>query len=318
MRNYRLGKLFFMNSEAGQSPHQRRIVDAHHHLWDLSKNYHPWLCDATPIPFRYGDYTAIRKNYLLADYLNDAQNYQIQGSVYVETEWDPLDDKGEALYFAEMRKVQRLPTVAVMHVRLDDLDAEEKLEFQSQFNFVRSIRHKPKAHANPGSNEPGGMENVQWRIGFDSLSRLGLRFDLQTPWWHMHEAHALASAYPETSIIINHSGLPADRSSSGLLQWKQAMQKVSECPNVSIKISGIGIPKSPWTIAANGRIVETLIELFGIARCMFASNFPVDKVCASFDEIYGGFEKIVASFTEQEKDMLFRSNANRIYAMGLE
>jgi predicted TIM-barrel fold metal-dependent hydrolase len=51
---------------------------------------------------------------------------------------------------------------------------------------------------------------------------------------------------------------------------------------------------------------------------MFASNFPVDKVCASFDEIYGGFEKIVASFTEQEKDMLFRSNANRIYAMGLE
>ena len=63
---------------------------------------------------------------------------------------------------------------------------------------------------------------------------------------------------------------------------------------------------------------ETLIELFGTARCMFASNFPVDKVCASFDEIYGGFEKIVASFTEQEKDMLFRSNANRIYAMGLE
>ena len=108
MRNYRLGKLFCMNSGAGQSPRQRRIVDAHHHLWDLSKNYHPWLCDATPIPFRYGDYKAIRKNYLLADYLNDAQNYQIQGSVYVETEWDPLDDKGEALYFAEMRKVQRL------------------------------------------------------------------------------------------------------------------------------------------------------------------------------------------------------------------
>ena len=62
-----------MNSGAGQSPRQRRIVDAHHHLWDLSKNYHPWLCDATPIPFRYGEYTAIRKNYLLPDYLNDAK-----------------------------------------------------------------------------------------------------------------------------------------------------------------------------------------------------------------------------------------------------
>jgi predicted TIM-barrel fold metal-dependent hydrolase len=96
------------------------------------------------------------------------------------------------------------------------------------------------------------------------------------------------------------------------------MQKVSECPNVALKISGISIPKSSWNIETNRWIVETLIELFGIARCMFASNFPVDKVCASFDEIYGGFEKIVANFAEQEKDMLFRSNANRIYAMGLE
>ena len=69
---------------------------------------------------------------------------------------------------------------------------------------------------------------------------------------------------------------------------------------------------------SNDKLNETLIELFGITRCMFASNFPVDKVCASFDEIYGGFEKIVASFSEQEKDMLFRSNANRIYDMGLE
>jgi len=307
-----------MHSGVGPLPRQRRIVDAHHHLWDLSKNYHPWLCDATPIPFRYGDYTAIRKNYLLPDYLTDAQNYHVQGSVYVETEWDPLDTQGEVHYVAEILRIQRLPTVAVMHVRLDDTDAAEKLQFHSQFNFVRSIRHKPKAHAQPGNNAPGGMEDTQWRKGFEALGRLGLRFDLQTPWWHMHEAYALACAYPETSIIINHSGLPADRSSAGLHHWKQTMQKVSGCPNVSIKISGIGVPQSPWTVAANGGIVETLIDLFGITRCMFASNFPVDKVCATFDEIYGGFEKIVAGFTEQEQDMLFRSNANRIYAMGLE
>ena len=307
-----------MNSEVGQSPRQRKIIDAHHHLWDLSKNYHPWLCDAKLIPFRYGDYTTIRKNYLLPNYLSDAQHYQIQGSVYVETEWDPLDYKGEVLYISELLKTQRLPTVAVMHVKLDDINVEEKLLYQCQFDFVRSIRHKPKAHPYPGNNEPGGMENPQWLIGFEYLSRLGLRFDLQTPWWHMREAYALACAYPYTSIIINHSGLPADRSIDGLHHWKQAMQRVSECPNVSIKISGICTPKNPWTVEANKWIVQTLIELFGITRCMFASNFPVDKVCASFDEIYGGFEKIVASFTHQEKDMLFRTNANRIYAMGLE
>lgn len=306
-----------MVSLSSPSSHPRKIVDAHHHFWDLSLNYHPWLCDTQLIAFRYGDYSAIRQNYLLDTYLLDSKNYVVQGSVYVETEWDPKDLRGEVLYVSKLMKSQALPSVAVMHVRLDDEDAEAQLEFQSAFDFVKSIRHKPTANARPGNNESGGMENTQWRRGFSALSRLGLRFDLQTPWWHMHEAHSLACDFPDTTIIINHSGLPADRTPTGLHNWKEAMRLVSECPNIFIKISGIGVPQQAWTVASNGWIVETLIELFGVHRCMFASNFPVDKVCASFDEIYGGFEQIVASFSDSEQDMLFRSNANRIYDMGL-
>jgi predicted TIM-barrel fold metal-dependent hydrolase len=95
------------------------------------------------------------------------------------------------------------------------------------------------------------------------------------------------------------------------------MQSVSECPNVAIKISGIGVPQQHWTVEANAWIVTTLIEQFGVNRCMFASNFPVDKVCASYDEIFSGFEQIVSDFSVTEQDMLFRSNANKIYDMGL-
>jgi predicted TIM-barrel fold metal-dependent hydrolase len=69
--------------------------------------------------------------------------------VYVETEWDPNDSKGEVQYIHELRKLQALPTVAVMHVRLNDIDAEQKLEFHSAFDFVKSIRHKPKSNAKP-------------------------------------------------------------------------------------------------------------------------------------------------------------------------
>jgi predicted TIM-barrel fold metal-dependent hydrolase len=296
---------------------QRVIVDAHHHFWDLSKNYHPWLCDPKPIAFRYGDYSSIQKNYLQQDFLTDSKNYIVQGSVYVETEWDPSDSKGEARYVAELKKKQRLPSVAVMHVRLDDQDAQAKLEFQCEFDFVKSIRHKPKSHPKPGQSDAGGMANKQWRNGFAALSRLGLHFDLQTPWWHMHEAQELAKDFPHTQIIINHSGLPADRTETGLSEWKKAMQGVSECPNVAIKISGIGVPQQHWTVEANAWIVTTLIEQFGINRCMFASNFPVDKVCASYDEIFSGFEQIVSDFSVTEQDMLFRSNANKIYDMGL-
>jgi len=303
--------------EPSPTPVRRRIVDAHHHFWDLGRNRHPWLCDEPPIAFRYGDYRALRRNYLKADYLADAAGYAVQGTVYVETEWDPADPRGEMHYVAELVAQTGLPTVAVAHARLDAPDAAALLEWQAALPFVRSIRHKPRAHPAAGNAAPGGMEDKAWRAGFARLAPLGLRFDLQTPWWHMHEAARLARDHPGTAIVINHAGLPADRSEAGLTGWRTAMAQVAACPNVCVKISGIGVPGQAWTAEANRAVVLTLIELFGVPRCMFASNFPVDGLCGSFDEIFGGFEAIVADLSPDEQDALFRRNAIGHYAMGL-
>ncbi len=295
----------------------RQIIDAHHHFWDLDKNYHPWLCDSKPIAFRYGSYEAIRKNYSQADYLNDARHFQVQGSVYVETEWDSSDHEGEMKYVDALRQTQRLPTVAVAHVRLDDADVKKKLEYQQSFSFVRSVRHKPRANIRANETQPGGMMDSQWRQGFSALGALGLRFDLQTPWWHMHEATQLAKTFPNVPIIINHAGLPSNREEQAIQSWKKAMKAVSAVDQVTVKISGIGLPAHKWTAESNSQVVLSLIEMFGVNRCMFASNFPVDSLCASFDDIFIGFETIVKDFSEVEKDALFRTNANRIYDMGL-
>lgn len=297
----------------------RRIIDAHHHLWDLSLGRQPWLCQEPPIAFRYGDYRAIRRNYLANDYQEDARtaSMELQGSVYVETEWASDDPRGEVDYVASLKAAQPLPTVMVAHVRLDGPGAIDHLAHHAAYSFVRSIRHKPRSHAQPGGCGPGGMADPDWRAGYAHLARLGLRFDLQTPWWHMDEAVDLARDFPDTNIIVNHAGLPADRSDQGLTAWSQAMTRLSACPNVFMKISGIGVPGQPWTAQANRRIVEHLIATFGIARCMFASNFPVDSLCGSFSDIFQGFEAIVAGFSADEQDALFRRNAIRIYDMGL-
>lgn len=295
----------------------RRIVDAHHHLWDLGRNRHPWLCDEPPIAFRYGDYRSLRRNYLRGDYLGDSAGYEVQGTVYVETEWDPADPRGEMRYVETLIRETGLPTVAVAHTRLDAREAAELLAYHAAFPFVRSIRHKPRASPRPSMAEPGGMTDPAWRSGFAHLAPLGLRFDLQTPWWHMAEAAALARDFPGTDIIINHAGLPADRSPEGLAGWRAAMAEVAACANVFVKISGIGVPGQAWTAQANRPIVHHLIEVFGVTRCMFASNFPVDSLCGGFDQIFGGFEEIVADFTADEQEALFRRNAIRIYDMGL-
>ena len=293
----------------------RVIIDAHHHVWDPTRNYHPWLNDEPPIPFRYGDYSSIRRPYLPADYRADAAPWTIAASVYVETEWNPKDPTGEMDYVAELIAKDGLPTVAVAQAWLDRDDAVAVLDSHAARPFVRSVRHKPRANASPRDGAPGGMMEAKWREGFARLSPLGLRFDLQTPWWHLGEAAKLATDFPDTQIILNHTGLPADRSGEGLAGWRAAMEQFADCPNVAVKISGIGQLGLPWTIAANRSIILTTIETFGLERCMFASNFPVDRVCASFADIYGGFQEIVADFSGEEQDALFMDNARRIYAI---
>jgi predicted TIM-barrel fold metal-dependent hydrolase len=291
------------------------IADAHQHFWDLEQNYHPWLCDQPPVPFRYGDYGAIRRRYLPADYLADAGAHQVVKSVYVEAEWDPADPVGEARYIGRVRKENGFPTVMVGQAWLHREDCPAVLEQLRDFDFVRGIRHKPRANASPADAAPGGMSDPAWRRGFARLAALGLRFDLQTPWWHLAEAADLARTFPDTAIILNHTGLPSDRSAGSLAAWNEALATLAACPNAMIKISGLGQAGRPWTVDANRPVVLAAIETFGVERAMFASNFPVDSLCATFDSIFTGFRRIVADFPEHEQRALFHDNAVRIYAM---
>jgi predicted TIM-barrel fold metal-dependent hydrolase len=289
------------------------IVDAHQHFWDPTRNYHPWLCDEPPIAFRYGDYRSLRRPYLPPHYRADAAPFEVSHSVYIETEWDPTDAVGEMRYVQSLQAEHGLPSVAVAQAWLDRPDAPAVLERLAALPFVRAVRHKPRANAAPGASDAGGMADPAWRAGFARLAPLGLHFELQTPWWHLHEAARLAADFDGTPIVLNHTGLPADRSEQGIAAWRRAMAGLAPCPNVSVKISGIGVPGRPWTAQANREIVLTTIELFGAQRCMFASNFPVDGLCGSFPEIFGGFDAITRGFGDAERRALFRDNALRTY-----
>jgi predicted TIM-barrel fold metal-dependent hydrolase len=282
------------------------IVDAHQHFWDPGTHYYPWLNDEPPIAFRYGDYRAIRKRYLPPDYLLDAREFKVEKTVYVETEWDPADPLGEMRYVESLRREHGLPTVAVAQAWLHQQNAFEVIEKQAAFPFVRSVRHKPP---------PGAMLDAKWRAGFAALARNGLRFDLQTPWASLGDAARLAADYPDTQIILNHTGLPADRSAEGIAGWKGAMREFAAQPNTAVKISGLGQAGQPWSADANRPIVLDTIATFGVERCMFASNFPVDSLCGGFSTIFDGFLEIVNGFEEHEQRALFHDNAIRIYGM---
>ncbi len=294
------------------------IVDAHLHFWDLERNYLPWLRDEPPIAFRYGDYGALRRNYLPADYFRDAAGHDVVKTVHVETEWDPRDPVGESRWLEGVIAESGFPHGIVAGARLDDPAVDAVLAGHAGFPRVRGIRHKPRAAPSPDrveKNAPGSMADPAWRRGFALLEEYRLSFDLQTPWWHLEEASALARDFPTVQIILNHTGLPADRSPEGLASWRRAMATFAACPNAAVKISGLGQPGKPWTIEANGPLVRAAIAIFGTERSMFASNFPVDGLCATFDAIFKGFKTIVRDFSEADRRRLFYDNAVRLYRL---
>lgn len=297
------------------------VIDAHHHFWQPALNPHPWLAPGVLIPFRYGDYSAIKREYLPADYLRDAGEHRVTGTVYVDAEWDPRDPLGETRYIHQIAARYGYPNAVVAQAWLDSEDAATLLAQQATFPLVRSVRHKPGGASTPGEARAGKrslMSDERWRRGYAMLAPLGLHFDLQTPWWHLDEACRLARDFPQTQIILNHCGLPADRSKQGLIDWQRAMAALAEWPNVAVKISGLGRKGVPWSVADNRWIVRETIAMFGDRRAMFASNFPVDSLCGSFDTIYGGFKRIVDDLPQQAQRRLFHDNACRYYRLAGE
>lgn len=293
------------------------IIDAHLHYWQPDINPHPWLAKEAQIPFRYGDYSALKKPYLPDDYqANGGRKHRVVASVYVDAEWDPADPLGETRYIHQIAGRYRHPNAVVAQAWLDHGSCEEVLSRQAQWSLVRSVRHKPGGAATLQAALNGErtlMSNPRWRAGFALLEKYGLHFDLQTPWWNFAEAAQLAADFPSTLMIINHTGLPADRSPEGLSAWHRAMELLARQPNVMIKISGLGEREIRWHAERQRWIVQETLAIFGVARCMFASNFPVDSLCGTLDTVWSGFKTLTQNLTPQQQQALFYDNAKRVY-----
>lgn len=293
-----------------------RVVDAHQHFWDLSTNDYPWLCDREAIPFRYGDYSALRVNYLPGTYRADWGDVVVEKSVHVEAEWDRARPVAETQWLERLAAEAGLPTVLVGWARLDAPDAAEVIAAQAARPMVRGIRYKPAAAGAPDDaarGAPGSMDDPAFRRGFEVLASHRLSYDLQTPWWHLDAAAELARDFRGTTIVLNHTGLPSDRSAEGLRAWRRAMEVLAVETNAAVKISGLGRPCLPWALAANCPVIRDAIAIFGADRAMFASNYPVDKLVGDFPIIWHGFAAAVQDRPESEQAALMRENALRIY-----
>ena len=299
-------------------PVAQSVIDPHHHLWDLGRNKYPWLQERLLAPRLEGDVRPIAEDYLLKDYLADVRNQNVVKSVHVECGWDPSDPVGETEWLQRMADKHGFPHGIVARATLDAPDVEQILEGHARYKNVRGIRHAINWHPDPAKtyvNRPDLIRTDAWRRGFGLLRRFNLSFDLQLYPAQMADAAALAHAYPDVLIILNHAGMPVDRNEEDIRLWRSGMQQLAAAANVVVKISGLGTVDWDWTVESIRPFVLQTIEAFGVSRCMFASNFPVDKLYSDFDTLYAAFGEITAPFSAEERRMLFHDNAARYYRL---
>jgi predicted TIM-barrel fold metal-dependent hydrolase len=295
---------------------KRKIIDAHHHFWDIGHGYsYPWLQDKPAGDGMLGNLAPITRDYLAADYLADAAGYEVASSVHVEAV--PLDPVAEVRWLEKIAGGAALPGAIVAHVELHKADAEKVMAEHKAFPHVRGIRQIVNWHRNPkfAFTDHDFLTDGAWLAGFRLLRKYGLSFDLQLYPGQMIEATELAHRNPETLIVINHTGMPVDRDEDGIALWRDGMKRLAAEPNVVAKISGLGMIDWHWSAASIRPFVLETIDYFGADRAMFGSNFPVDRLYSSFDALYGAFEGIVASFSESEKHKLFHDNARHAYRL---
>ena len=296
------------------------IIDAHHHLWDLSLQRHPWLAADAGELGGLGDLEALKHNYLPVDYSRDAARQNVVATVHVEAGWTADDSLGETHWLETLDKSDGVAARYVAHAPLASPEAPALIEAQAAFPRVVGIRDILSWTADPNRRFAARgdlMDDPAWRAGLGRLRRHNLAFDLMVFPGQLGDAARLARAFPDQPFILNHCGSPIDRDDEGMRRWRDGLALVAQAPNVSIKISDLVAYDHDWTLDSLRQVVLTCIDCFGTKRALFATDFPVAGMHASFDQIYEGFKMIVSAFSEDEQRALFSANAQRLYRIAI-
>lgn len=292
-----------------------RIVDAHHHLWDHNQILYPWLAMRPVPPTICGNITPITDNFTIDRYIAGFGRHNVVKSVHVEAGCDTDRALDETIWLQGIADAHGYPNAIVAKIEMHRDDAEAIMEQHTAFANVRGIRQMINWHSDMSKvyAPENYLEHATWRKNFGLLAKYGLSFDLQIYAGQMKQAHELLKAHADVPVVIDHSGMPIDRSTVQLKEWRNGLKLLAELDHVTIKLSGLGMVDHKWTVESIRPYILTMIDIFGPERAMFGSNFPVDSLYSTFEELFDAYDIVTTDFTAAERDMLFAGTAERFY-----
>ncbi|MCD4511762.1 amidohydrolase family protein [Brucella pseudogrignonensis] len=282
------------------------FVDAHHHLWDLKRLYYAWLTDKPFNGHPSGDYSKIMKDYLIDDLRREAEAVNLIKSIHIETADGETDPVHETQWLQEVADEKGMPNGIIARCDLTGEKVVEELEHHQRFSNFRGVRMLSFMGLD-------FLDAAEFRRGFKELAKRNLVYDMDAGWQQMHKAYALAKDFPTTRIILGHCGFPKERNVPYFHRWRKAIAQLAKAPNVACKLSGLAMVDHNWTVETIRPWIETCIEYFGVDRCMFGTNWPLDGLHSEYATVVNAYREIVDDYSIPEKRQLFRLSAENWY-----
>ena len=289
------------------------MIDAHHHIWRRADL--PWLSGPMQ-PRIFGPYDAIRRDYRVQEYLEDIRGSGITRSVYVQANWAPGRGLDEAKWVESVAAEHGWPHGLVAYADMTVDDVRPQLDLLAKIPLVRGVRQQLHWHANPMyrfASRPDLPADPLLQRNVARLADYGFAFDLQVFTSQMADAASLADACPDVTFVLQHAGMLEDLSEDGRNAWRAGTRRLAACPNVTCKLSGLGtfIHRNDATHIA--RITDDTLALFGPERCLFGSNFPIEKLWTGYGALIDAFRSAVRPHGAEAERQVFETTAARVY-----
>lgn len=291
------------------------IVDAHFHIWRQADL--PWLLGPMQ-PRIFGPYEPIRRDFPVEEYLADCRPNGITEAVYVQANWAPARYLDEVAYVSQASEETGFPIAIVAYADMLAGDVRPQLDQLALNGRVRGVRMQLHWHKNELYRFAGGPDLARDPVLTANVGRLvdyGFSFDLQVFAGQMAGAAELAAACPDVTFVLQHAGMLEDLSPEGVAAWRDGMSLLAEQPNITSKLSGLGTFLRRNDADHIAFVAAQTLTLFGAGRCLFGSNFPIEKLWTSYAELIGAHR---AAVPEGVHAAVFNETARRVYRLGQE
>lgn len=300
------------SAPAGEGLDPDALVDTHVHFWDHSLEGFrwPWLEPG----FRHRQLVDTHQldapRYTTPEFRSETDAAGVAGMVHVHAAERMPDPSRETEWLQSMGDEIGWPHALVGACPLREAGAPDLLHRHARFGRLRGVR------------DVWGIKELQSaaevKPALDTAAELGLSIELRLPLDRFHVLREIADRWPDVTLVLGHAGLPQTRSDDDLAQWRAALRDLAGAPNAVCKISAVAGSSDPdWTVESIRPWVFGCIDAFGPDRCMFGTNWPVDRLFGTYHAVVDAYREVVADLDAADRARLFHGTAARVYGLTL-